>query len=175
MYLLHDGLGIGSSVLQRELILTNFICKMNFQPVKAIFAKRLSVGKLEKTSVDIGTHVIKVRRDGIHTTTEVHVVWEVNLVNVLETHGDRKSEKELATQGMSLTVLLMLFQKLQLFSKVGQLDHLWGYLTLIKALGDLTEAATYGPDILNNLQDTTVNPPFNLPEDIEDLTHIRHI
>jgi hypothetical protein len=36
--LLHDGLGIGSSILQWELILTNFICKMNFQPVKTIFA-----------------------------------------------------------------------------------------------------------------------------------------
>jgi hypothetical protein len=62
--------------------------------------ERLTFGKLKQTSIDIGSHVIEMGRNGIHTSTKVHVMREINLVYVLEAHGDRKSEKELTAQSV---------------------------------------------------------------------------
>lgn len=100
MHFFHYRLRICSSVLEGQLVLTNFVCEVNLKPVKAVLAERLTFGKLKQPSIDIGSHVIQMGRNGIHTTTEVHVMREINLVNVLEAHGDRKSEKELAAQSM---------------------------------------------------------------------------
>ena len=100
VHFFHDRLRICSSVLEGQLVLTNFISEMNLQPVKAVLTERLTFGKLKQPSIDVGSHVIEVGRNGIHTATEVHVMREINLVNVLEAHGDRKSEKELTAQSM---------------------------------------------------------------------------
>jgi hypothetical protein len=73
---------------------------MNLQPVKAVLTQRLPFGKLKQSSINIGSHMIELGRNGIHTTTDVHVMREINLVNVLEAHSYRKSEKELTAQSM---------------------------------------------------------------------------
>jgi hypothetical protein len=73
---------------------------MNLQPVKAVLTERLSFGKLKKSPIDIGSHMIQMGRNGINTTTEVHVMREINLVNVLEAHSYGKSEKELTAQSV---------------------------------------------------------------------------
>jgi len=96
----HDGLRICSSILEGQLVLTNFICEMNLQPIKAVLTERLTFGKLKQSSIDIGSHMIQMGRNRIHTTTEVHVMREINLVNVLEAHRNRKSKKELTAQSV---------------------------------------------------------------------------
>ena len=100
MHFFHDRLRICSSVLEGQLVLTNFICEMNLQPVKTVLTERLTFSKLKQTSIDIGSHMIKMRRNRIHATTEVHVMREINLVYVLETHSYRKSQQELTAQSV---------------------------------------------------------------------------
>jgi hypothetical protein len=73
---------------------------MNLQPVKAVLTQRLTFSELKQSSIDIGSHMIEMGRNGIHTTTEVHVMREINLVNVLEAHSYGKSEKELTAQSV---------------------------------------------------------------------------
>jgi hypothetical protein len=67
---------------------------------------------------------------------------------------------------MSLSVLLMFLQKLQLFSKLGALNHFRSNGSLIKALGDLTQTTSYRPHIFYYLQDVSIDAPFDLAKDV---------
>lgn len=112
MDLVHDGIGVSRSLDQWQFVFANLVCEMDLKPVETLLAKRLALCELKQTTVDVGTHVVEVRRNGIDTTSEVHVVREVDLVDALETHGNGQTQEELAPQSMSFSVLLMLLQEL---------------------------------------------------------------
>ena len=64
-------------------------------------------------------------RDGVHSTSKVHVVGEVQALTTLELLCYVQQQKETAPETMLLFILLVFFEQLQLLSVVGSIDHLW--------------------------------------------------
>jgi hypothetical protein len=56
--------------------------------------------------------MVKMRRDGIHSTSEIHIMGEVKSVNRLKALSDGESQQKLASQRVILSVVLMFFEKL---------------------------------------------------------------
>jgi hypothetical protein len=69
----------------------------------------------------------------------------------------------------------MFLEELQLLTEICQLNHLRSDLTLVEALRNLTEATADRPYVFDNLKDAAIDSPLNLPEDVKDLAHVRHI
>ena len=99
---------------------------MNLEPPESFLAKRLGLGELEDSTVEVGAHMIEMRWDGVHSASEVHVMGEEDLVAGLETLGHSHSEQELASETMLLFVLLVLLKQLELLAEACFSDHLWG-------------------------------------------------
>ena len=61
---------------------------MDLQPPKPLRSNRFALRKLEHTSVDIRAHMVQVRRYRVDSTSEVTIMWEVNLIACFETLSD---------------------------------------------------------------------------------------
>lgn len=72
---------------------------------------------------------------------------------------------------MSLCVLLVLLQQLQLLVKVGTLDHFRRDRALVVAVRDRSKTASDRPDMLHGLKYAVVDTPGDLAEDVEHLAH----
>jgi hypothetical protein len=56
--------------------------------------------------------MVKMGRDGIHTTSEIHIVREEDLLYILEASSDGETKEELAPESVGFPIFLMLFEKL---------------------------------------------------------------
>ena len=86
--------------------------------------------------------MVEMRRDWVDSSSEVHVVREIEFFACFEALSHRQSKQEFATKGMLFVILLMIFQKLQLVLKGGVPDHLGSNLQLVKPLRNLSLSTT---------------------------------
>ena len=77
---IHYTFCIFGSVNKWKFILTDDIGKVNLKLEKTIFANPLPFRELEQSSVEICTHMVQMWWDRVDSTSEVHVVREVDLV-----------------------------------------------------------------------------------------------
>ena len=80
-YFLHR-VSEASALVQRKLILTPLVGKVNFEPPEAIFSEAFAFRESQNASVKVGSHMVQMRADRVDATSEVAVMGEVELVAV---------------------------------------------------------------------------------------------
>ena len=68
------------SLIEAALVKSAQVGQMDLQPPQATFTEGLSLGEEKESTRKIVTNVVQVRWDRVCSTTEVHVVGEVELI-----------------------------------------------------------------------------------------------
>lgn len=76
---------------------------------------------------------------------------------------------------MSLTILLMLFQKLKLFSEMWFLDHLRSNNTFVKSLRHFSHSTSNRPCVLNYFKDLSIDSPFDWAKYVQHLANVADV
>lgn len=65
------------TLVETVFVKTECVGQVNFQPIETFLAERFAVGKRKETSRKVVADVGQIRRYGVASSSEVHVVWEV--------------------------------------------------------------------------------------------------
>ena len=103
-----------------------------------------------------------MRRNGIDSASEVHVVREVDLISHFEALSHGKAKLEGTPQRMKLGVPTILLQQLQLLFEAGFCDVLRSHGLVVEPLRNLGFASTRCPNELNHVKNPGIDPPRHL-------------
>lgn len=116
-----------------------------------------------------------MRRDWVHSASEVHVVGEVELAAALETLSHGEPQEEIAPQTVLLTVLLMLLEQLQLLAEGSLSNHFGSNGSLVVPRGDHAQASSDRPDVLDDFQHSLVKTPCHTAKLVHDIADRRQV
>ena len=90
-YFLHR-VSEASALVQRKLILTPLVGKVNFEPPEAIFSEAFAFRERQNASVKVGSHMVQMRADRVDAASEVTIVREIKLLAFAEGLGNLKRQ-----------------------------------------------------------------------------------
>mmetsp|Transcript_38411 Transcript_38411/g.108558 ORF Transcript_38411/g.108558 Transcript_38411/m.108558 type:complete len:408 (-) Transcript_38411:1489-2712(-) len=180
-------------VLQRHLICSVEVCRLDEQPVEALFPKRPGLRELQQGTAHVRPQVAEVWVHGVGSATEIDVVREVDHRLVLRLSCHLELVLHVALEGVPLVVLLLYFSSLLLicafFMERGprelaqhlailahQPEAVWwpGRERQRFPNGEVRDGAPLCPGFLNHLQDLLVDLPPHRAKGRQGLVHPSH-
>ena len=152
-----------------SLVEPSQVCNLDFQPSQATGPERLGLAEEKKSSTVVGSHLVEIGRERVSTTTEVHVVREIESLipvstsdfelEVLEaTHGVKSRSPVFDFTHGSVPLLL---SPVSLFR--GRLRRMLKFGVQRSNLGNRLARV---PCFEHNIEDIPVDSPSSISEDI---------